>query len=201
MSAGSYEKTNWAWQLQQLQQQLGEWWELQTSRFAPNLPRPNLSLPSWWNTPILRTITQAVFWLLLGFLLSWTAVQLMRRLSPYIYSLRKQLSQPSDRMTNVLKTELSVAAWWERSQKFQKQGNYREACLCLYRAMLQRLHDRGIAPHQPSRTDGEYLQLVQQLPQPQPYQFLLMTHQDLLFSNTEASSSLFEECQQAYQEL
>jgi hypothetical protein len=67
--------------------------------------------------------------------------------------------------------------------------------------MLQRLNDTGIVKDQPSRTDGEYLQLVQQLPQPQPYQTLLITHQELSFSNAEASPSLFDECQQAYREI
>jgi hypothetical protein len=69
-------------------------------------------------------------------------------------------------------------------------------------AMLQRLNDTGIVQHEPSRTDGEYLQLlIQQLPQPRPYQTLLMTHQQLCFSNVEASPSLFEQCQQAYREI
>jgi hypothetical protein len=68
-------------------------------------------------------------------------------------------------------------------------------------AMLQRLNDSGLAPHHSSRTDGEYLQLVQQLSQPQPYQTLIMTHQRLCFSNAEVSSAVFEQCQQAYREI
>ncbi|NEQ27810.1 MAG: DUF4129 domain-containing protein, partial [Microcoleus sp. SIO2G3] len=112
-----------------------------------------------------------------------------------------QTSQFSPKLPQTSVSELSVAGWLERSQKFQQQGNYQEACLCLYRAMLQRLNDAGIAPHQSSRTDGEYLQLIRQLPQPQPYQTLLMTHQQLCFSNTEASPSVFEQCQQAYREI
>ena len=199
MPTDSFEKNSLGWQLGQLQQRFGEWWELQTSQFSPN--RPEASVPSWLNSPILWLIAKAAFWLLLALLLSWAALQIVRLLNPYFYSLRNQLSQPDDKARETLVSELSVAEWLERSQKFQQQGNYQEACLCLYKAMLQRLNDAGIAPHQSSRTDGEYLQLIQQLPQPQPYQTLLMTHQQLCFSNAEASPSVFEQCQQAYREI
>ena len=199
MPAGSFEKNNWGWQLSQLQQRIGEWWELQTSRFSPDIP--NMSMPSWLKSPLLWLIAKAAFWVLLAFLLSWAVLQIMRSLSPYFYSLRNQLNQPADKAAKTPISESSVAEWLQRSQKFQQQGNYREACLCLYMAMLQRLNDSGIAPHQPSRTDGEYLQLIQQLPQPQPYQTLLITHQELCFSDTEASPSVFEQCQQAYREI
>lgn len=199
MPTGSFEKNSFGWQLGQLQQRVGEWCELQTSRFSPNLPQ--VSLPSWLDSPIVGMILKVVFWLLWALLLSWTALQIMRLLSPYFYSLRNQLSQPANSKTKTPNSELSVAGWLERKQKFQQQGNYREACLCLYKAMLLRLHDTGIAKAQPSRTDGEYLQLIKQLPQPQPYQTLLMTHQQLCFSNAEASLLVFEQCQQAYREI
>ena len=55
--------------------------------------------------------------------------------------------------------------------------------------------------HQPSRTDGEYLQLIQQLPQPAPYETVIAIHQQLYFGNAEASQSTFEQCQQAYQQI
>jgi hypothetical protein len=199
MPTGSFEKTSFGWQLSQLQQRVGEWWELQTSRFAPNLP--DVSVPSWLDSPLMWTIAKAAFWVILALLLSWAALQIMRLLSPYFYTLTNQLSQPADRVTKTSDSELSVAKWLQRSQKFQQQGNYREACLCLYRAMLQRLNDTGLVPHQSSRTDGEYLQLIQQLPKPTPYQTLLVTHQELCFSNTEASRSVFDQCQEAYREI
>lgn len=172
---------------------------MQTSRFSPDIP--NTSVPSWLTSPLLGMVVKAVFWVILAFLVCWAALQIMRSLSPYFYSLRNQLNQPTNKVTRTSISESSVARWLQRSQKFQQQGNYRDACLCLYMAMLQRLNDTGIAPHQPSRTDGEYLQLTQQLPQPQPYQTLLMTHQELCFSHTEASRSVFEQCQQAYREI
>ncbi|MEG4005235.1 hypothetical protein QUA41_00410 [Microcoleus sp. Pol11C1] len=52
---------------------------------------------------------------------------------------------------------MSVAKWLLRSQKLQQQGKYRQACRCLYLAALQPLNDAGTAIHQPSPTDGEYL--------------------------------------------
>ena len=68
-------------------------------------------------------------------------------------------------------------------------------------AALQRLNDAGTAIHQTSRTDGEYLQLIQQLPQPAPYETVISIHQQLYFGNAEASQSTFEQCQQAYQQI
>lgn len=199
---GSYEKDNLAWQLQQLQQKLGEWWEMQISQFTPDITNnPDFSWLSWLNSPIIGTIAKGIFWLILAFLLCWTVLQIWQRAEIYISFLRNKKSQLADRMTKASVTELSAAAWLARSQKLQQQGNYRDACLCLYMAMLQQLHDRGIVPHQPSRTDGEYWELLEQLPQPIPYQILLMTHQQLCFSNSEASSFLFEQCQSAYQEI
>lgn len=199
MSNGSFEKDSLGWQLSQLQQRFGEWWELQLSRFASNPSQA--SLPSWWNSPIIEMLAKAAFWLILGLLLTWIGLQIWRWLHPYLYSLRQSFNHPTQKVTQTPAQSLSVAGWLQRSQKFQQQGNYREACRCLYMAMLQRLSDNGIAPHESSRTDGEYLKLVQQLPQPKPYRTLLMTHQQLCFSNTETSSSDFEQCQQAYQEI
>ncbi len=199
MSKGSFEKDSFGWQLSQLQQQVGEWWELQTSRFSPNLP--DSSLPSWWDSPILQTIAKAAIWAIVIFLVIWVGWQLWRRLQPYIYSLTQQLNQPVTTASQTSAKELSVESWLQRSQQFQQQGNYREACQCLYMAMLQRLNDRGIALHEPSRTDGEYLKLVQHLPTPKPYRTLLLTHQQLCFSKVDVSSSVFDQCQQAYREI
>jgi len=67
--------------------------------------------------------------------------------------------------------------------------------------VLQRLNDAGTAVHQPSRTDGEYLELIQQLPQPVPYETVITIHEQLHFGTREASASTFEQCQQAYQQI
>jgi len=103
-----------------------------------------------------------------------------------------------------LKTpQLSVADWIERSQSARIEGDYRISIFCLYQAMLQLLDDRGIIPKQLSLTDQEYqrtLSQIQVTPLP-PYELLLSIHQRLCFSKAEANQALFEECQQAYQQI
>jgi Domain of unknown function (DUF4129) len=199
MPVNSFQKDSWNWQLKQIQQQIGEWWELQIDKLADDLSE--VSLPSWIDPPLLKAIAFGVAWVLLALLLSWAVFRTWRVLRPYIYGLKNQLSQQVDNGMKKSSEDLSLNRWLGRSQKFQEQGNYSEACRCLYMAMLQRLNDSGIALHLASRTDGEYLQLIQQLPQAQPYQILLNVHQQLCFSNAEASHSLFEECKQAYHQL
>lgn len=196
MTAGSFEKNGIGWQLGQLQRRIGEWLEL---KFSQTLP--NGSLPSWLDSPLVKQIARIAFWVIVGLLVAWAVWQIWRLLRPYFYTLTNPLGQLDNKATKPSASELSIAAWLQKAQKFQQQGNYHEACLCLYQAMLQRLNDKELAPHQPSRTDGEYLQLVQQFPQPKPYQVLLATHQRLCFSNAEATRSLFDQCQQAYREI
>ncbi|HSF76258.1 MAG TPA: DUF4129 domain-containing protein [Microcoleus sp.] len=96
---------------------------------------------------------------------------------------------------------MSLAEWLLRAQKLQQQGKYRQACRCLYMTVLQRLNDAGTVVDQPSRTDGEYLELIQQLPQPVPYETVIRIHEQLYFGNAEADALTFEQCQQAYQQI
>ncbi|GGA55561.1 DUF4129 domain-containing protein [Okeania sp. KiyG1] len=198
MSENSFEKDSLGWQFQKLQQKFSEWWELQTSQTTAKLPE--VDLPSWLDNPIILIIAKAMAWLLFAFLLSWVAIQIIRLLNPYIYSLRNQINLTT-KTREKSQLELSVTAWLNQSQKYQQIGNYREACRCLYMAMLQGLNDRGIISDLPSRTDGEYLELIQQLSQPKPYQKLFITHQQLLFGNLEVSAAVFAECQEAYQQI
>ena len=195
MSERSFEKTNLSWQLAQSQQQFQEWWELKTAQTTPNV-----DLPSWFDSPILWAIAKAAFWVILALLAVWASWQIWQMLRFYVHNFRKR-----DRQTDISAKQTiensSVAEWFLRSQKMQQQGNYRQACRCLYMALLQRLNDAGIAVHQTSRTDGEYLQLIQQLPQPALYETVIAIHQQLYFGNAEASQSTFEQCQQAYQQI
>lgn len=195
MSKSSFEKTNLGWQLGQSQQRFQEWWELKT---AQNMPEVNL--PSWFDSPILRAIAQAAFWGILALLAVWVTWQIWQQLRFYIHRLPNK-NQPTDVSAQEAIKNLSVAEWWLRSQKLQQQGKYRQACRCLYMAVLQRLNDAGTAVHQPSRTDGEYLQLIEQLPQPAPYETVIKIHQQLYFGNVQADASTFEQCQQAYQQI
>lgn len=201
MSPPAFEKTNFGWQMQQQLQQLGEWVELQFSQIHP--PKlPNVSLPPWLKYLSLPPwFFKAVFWLMVGLLLYWIVWQVWRVWGHHLSSFPSlwQNSAASSATPGV--SELTVSAWLRRSQEFYRQGNYGEASRCLYMAMLQKLHDTGIAPHQPSRTDGEYRQLTQELPQKASYQTLLTTHEQLYFGGAQMSPEDFAVCQQAYQEI
>ena len=191
MPTGSFEKNSWSWQLSQLQQQIGEWLELQFSRFQPVLPK-------WSDKPtddFWVGLLQAAGWLLLSLFLLWLGWQMWRQFSS-IYSLLT--SKPT---ATTSRLSLTAQEWLQRSRSCLSKGNYREACRCLYLATLQRLDDTEIAAHQPSRTDGEYLRLIQRLPQAQSYQTLITAHEQLCFGNTEISPETFDQCWQAYREI
>lgn len=195
MATEGWQETNLGWQLRLLQTRINEWIELQATRYAPN----SLDL-SWLDTQWFKTIVFGIFGLIVDLLVIWSVWQFGKFLKPYLLSLRsaQRRFQNSSNTTPVV---LGETQWLARSRSLAEQGNYRQACLCLYQAMLEQLDTRGIIPHQPSRTDGEYLNLISQLPNPQPYQTLLIAHQQLCFGQVNASRSLFESCQQAYQEI
>jgi Domain of unknown function (DUF4129) len=197
MPESSFDKTNFSWQLGQLQQRIQEWWELKTPQNTPNF-----KLPSWFDSPIWWAIAKTAFWLILAFLAVWATWQIWQLLRFYIHNFKKRNQATDARSANKTSQDLSVAEWLLRSQKLQQKGKYRQACRCLYMAVLQRLNDAGTVIHQPSRTDGEYLQLIQQeLPQPGPYETVIAIHEQLYFGNAAASQSTFEQCQQAYQQI
>lgn len=199
MSAGTFEKNSLGWQLRQLQQQIGEWWEFQTSQI--NINPPDDSFLSGLNWELIWNILKIFGWLVLAIIFCFLGVQLVRLLTPYVYYLNNLGESVANQFTNKTVKNLSASQWLEKAKKCQKQGNYGEACRCLYMAALQRLNDKGIISHQQSRTDGEYLELIRGLSQPEPYQKILQTHEQLLFGNLDVSQSIFEECQQAYQQI
>lgn len=193
MTSGSFQTTSPDWELQKLFWQLGEAVERSLGRwFGENSPIPDdWTLPDWW--------LQGVFWLLLLSLLGWAGWQGYRLLWPYLMRLSLQ-AQPAVNGA-VADPELTATVWLERSRRAQRQGNYRDACRALYMASLQHLHAKDLIRQQSSRTDGEYLQLLQTLPNPSPYQVLIHTHERLCFSPAEVSAAEFEQCQQAYREI
>ncbi len=193
-----FAKTSWGWQLSLFQRQLGEWIELQLSRFKS--PLPNISAPDWsLNAPWLVDLIKALIWLLAIAITTWLLWQLWKLVEPYTYFWRDRSSKLGTKDTNL--PQLAVKQWLEQSQAYFAQGNYAEACRCLYHATLQHLHDRKIATHQSSRTDGEYLQLLANLPPSPAYQTMLATHEQLCFSDTEILPENFEQCKQAYGEI
>ncbi|MDF5724834.1 MAG: DUF4129 domain-containing protein [Rhizonema sp. PD37] len=196
MSTDSFEKTNWGWQFSQFQQQVGEWLEYQFSRFNSNLP----SLPKWSINPWVEKSLKLLFWVLLGLFLAWVVWLLWRKFSPYLnLMLRNRRATPS---VKIAESELSIGLWIARSQELYRQGNYRDACRCLYLAMLQYLHEKSILSHKLSRTDREYLQLLQlSVTSMQPYETLISTHEQICFTDTEIKRENYEQCQQAYREI
>lgn len=197
MSTELFEKSNVGWQLQQLQQQAGEWWEWQTNQWMNNVDfvPPSWDWLNWINWSLLWQITKTVLLILVILLIFWAAWQVWQRLNSTLYRLsNSSFSRDRNRQLQ----ELSVAEWLARSQKFQQQGDRDRAFRCLYLGILQQLSNRGIVSHRVSRTDGEYLQALAHLPNPQPYQFFFITHQRLCFGNEQASLALLEECQQLY---
>jgi Domain of unknown function (DUF4129) len=194
MSA-AFEKDNFDWQVQQISRRVGEW--IERVFVVPNLPNsPDLS--KWWFP---ERLLQAAFWTIVIFASIWLGWQIWRLLSAYLNSLDSDTALWLNRTSKREERNSTLADWIGQMQEFQRQGNYREACRALYMAMLQRLNDTKLLPHQPSRTDGEYLQVVQQLPQAQSYQTLISTHEQLCFGKTAISSEEFLTCQQAYREI
>ncbi|NJL83804.1 MAG: DUF4129 domain-containing protein [Chloroflexaceae bacterium] len=123
----------------------------------------------------------------------------MRLAGVYYPNLRNQLSQSARQAIKVTAKDLSAAGWVARSQRALERQDYREACLCLYLAMLQQLQEINRIPQLASRTDGEYLELLRQFPQFPAYQTLLIAHQQLCFGDRTADPSLFSQCDRAYQ--
>ena len=116
MSENSFEKDSLGWQFQKLQQQIGEWWEFQTSQTVAKLPEVDLT---WWlDNPMILMIAKGMAWLLFAFLLSWVVVQIIRLLNPYIYGVRNQINLTTETREKS-KLELSVTAWLNKSQKCQ----------------------------------------------------------------------------------
>jgi hypothetical protein len=190
VASGTFEQTSLDWQLQQLQQRVGEWIE---RLFSPHWR----DHPTNWNLPV--WFLQGCFWLIVTSLVGWAGWQLYQLLSPYFYSWKPGLQPASTGAAE--STELSAEQWLRRSRSAQQQRNYREACRVLYLAMLQHLNDRELIRQQASRTDGEYLSLVQTLTPSQPYQILIRTHERLCFDQTAISAETFDRCWQAYQEI
>ena len=191
MTPAEFEKSSLNWQSQQFGQRVSEWLELQLSGVSVSARLPNWQLSS--NTVVV------ICWLLLGAIALWLGWQLIKTLAPYL----RQVQRGRGRSRSAIQPEPQHTAieWLQRAQQQQQQGNYRDACRSLYMAMLQRLHETQQISIEASRTDGEWLQQVQQLPQPQPYQMLIQTHEQACFSSATISAELFNRCQQAYQEI
>jgi len=194
-----FEQDSLGWQVRMLQQRVGQWWEFQQDRLADRIPDSSppfiFGWIDWgllWNLIQIASIFLAI-WLLLQ--LGW---RLWLRLHPLWvreFPQSGNFSAPSNRQ------ETSVQGWVKRSQSLQQEGRYGEACICLYFATIRQLNDSGMVSDLLSRTDGEYWQLLQNSPQNDAYETLLMTHQKVCFAPGTISGADFDRCRDAYRAI
>ncbi len=183
----SFEKTSWQWQLEQLKQQLTEWIEVKLRSI--DLPSNN------WLAPWVGELLIKLAWLILLAIICWFGY---RVIYPYW---QKRINKNLRTQTGFEQSPIqlySVTELLTRSQELQNAGDYTQASRWLYLALLQRLSDADLIPHQPSRTDREYLKLLQTFPSIESGEVLISTHEQLQFSNMIVTSADFDRCQQAY---
>jgi Domain of unknown function (DUF4129) len=198
MPTAPFEKTNIPWQIKQLGQRLGEWAELKLREIR----FPNFNGPDWrWlDFAIAPRVWEVLFWLIVITFITWLVIKLYPLLQPFWVTWQAEGETATRRPAQPVR-DRPVAVWLQQAQKLQQQGNYPEACRALYLAMLQHLNDAKIAPHEPSRTDGEYRHLVKELSYPRAYGTLLAAHEQLCFGGVELNSEDFNRCQRAYREI
>ncbi|MBW4443179.1 MAG: DUF4129 domain-containing protein [Plectolyngbya sp. WJT66-NPBG17] len=195
MAAEQFQKSDFNWQIQQFFRQVGEWIELRFPQIQPpDVPNaPNWAFPSWW--------LEAGFWVVVGLAVLWLGFQIYLWVRSYLNRNQAQIAKFLDRGSANAEKERTISGWVKSAQEFQQQGNYREASRALYMATLQRLSETKLIPNDKSRTDREYLRLVQLLPQAESYQMLLDTHELLCFSNLPISAEMFDRVQRAYDNI
>jgi hypothetical protein len=185
------EKTSWRWQLEQLQQQVGEWIEVKLRSSDRDL---NLDiLPPWLGPLLIRLV-----WLILAGLAIWIGYRII-----YPYWQRWVARNDRSKLTLDRSPErvYTVSELLTQSRQFQQADDYTQASRWLYLAMLQRLNDANLIPHQFSRTDREYLQLLRTIPMVNVGETLVSIHEQLHFGDRDISSADFDRCQQAYQQI
>lgn len=186
MTTEAFQQNSVNWQIRLFSQRVGEWIEVRLAN--AQIPIPNVQVSQNWIVTLC--------WIILIAIALWLTWQLFNLLAP-------QLARPRAERLNAASVarSLSAADWLRQAQQQQQQGNYPEACRSLYLAMLQRLDETQQVPIAASRTDGEYLQCVRQLPQPQPYQLLIQTHEQVCFGTQPITIENFRSCQQAYEQI
>ncbi|MBE9240894.1 DUF4129 domain-containing protein [Synechocystis salina] len=190
----TYQKSNLAWELQQLTQNGREWVAWQTDRLWQGVPPiPGLDIPHWerWE----ELIFHSLLWLIIAVAIA--AIWLNRRTwQRYWHNLTAVDLRP-----NFATPPPGASYWMRTAHQAARQGDYYQACRHLYLAMLQMLQEkRGLEPA-PGRTDREYQRLTAQFPQASAYNTLFTIHQELCFGQQQASLELFEDCQGAIAQL
>jgi Domain of unknown function (DUF4129) len=183
--AVSFEKTSWRWQLEQLQQQLGEWIEVKF--------RSDDLFPAWLASLLVR-----LTWFAVAGLAIWVGYKII-----YPYWRKWLLANNRSNVDVDLSIEkiYTVTELLEKSQQFQRDRDYTQASRWLYLAMLQRLNDADLIPHRVSRTDREYLKLLETAPTVEIGKVLVSTHEQLYFGDLPITLEGFDRCQQAYRQI
>ena len=199
MSTVSFQENSPGWQFELGKQQLQEWWELKISEIE--IDPPDLSI---FDSPLIRLGIKFILWSLITIILVWLTWQLWLLSRPVINNWRRQQQQfkrSQIGFPNQIQAQLSPQEWLAKARQNYQEQNYRQGIFCLYQGILQYLSDREIINTLSSRTDGEYLKLIQQLNLKQflSYQLLFSTHEKLCFSDLFPSATLFDQCEQAYQ--
>ncbi|MCY7366822.1 MAG: DUF4129 domain-containing protein [Chamaesiphon sp.] len=187
----STEKTSWRWQLEQLQQQLGEWIEVKLRSNDQDLQLD--IFPPWLGALLVR-----LTWLILAGLIIWFGY---RVIYPYLQKWIERNNQSKSLLDVVSVPAYTVVELLNKSQQFQRDRDYTQASRWLYLAMLQRLNDASLIPHQFSRTDREYLQLLRTVPIIDIGEILVSIHEQLHFGNKQIELADFDRCQQAYRQI
>jgi Domain of unknown function (DUF4129) len=185
------EKTSWRWQLDRLLQQVGEWIEVKLRSDDRDL---NLDI----FPPRLGPLLIRLVWLILAGLVIWIGYRIIY---PYWQSWVAQNNQSKFTQDRSPEKVYTVSELLAQSQQFQQTGDYTQASRWLYLAMLQRLNDANLIPHQVSRTDREYLQLLRIVPVVNVGEILVSIHEQLHFGDRAISSADFDRCQQAYRQI
>ncbi len=197
MTVNHYQLTSWNWQVSQFGQKITEWWELQTTNALVSFPKINL--PTWLNSPLWQNIIKFSLWTLFVLIILRIAWFLWQEFKPYLSWLLT--GKRPDFSSTIIELPLTRENWTAKAEQYQRQGDYEQACLCLYQAMLQNIDYRKVAVAQASRTDGEYWSLLRRSPCSGSYQTLLDIHQDICFGGIMPSSTTWQSCLNAYQEI
>lgn len=198
MSSGSFRQDGLGWRINLIKQRFSEWGEYQLSQ---------LDADSWdldfLRSKLLWQVIRFCLWSIIAIIVVWMTWQLWLFLRPYWKDWQRKSDRHSPYKPPIKTPQLSAADWVTRSQSARVEGNYRQAIFCLYQAMLQLLDERKIIPNQLSLTDQEYQRSLAKIKVSpfSPYELLLSIHQRLCFSSAEANQALYEECQQAYQQI
>lgn len=198
-----FAQTSLSWRCQQVQQRFGEWLEGVLRGRDPALDAPEpppLSILDWLASPLWQGLAKVLAWSIVLAIASWLVLTLWQWLQPYtVRSPARGRRRPPPRPQ--AQQRRSPARWLASAQTYQRQGDYRRACLCLYAGMLQQLNDAKLVPQLASRTDGEYARAVANLPQAAPCRVLLHAHEELRFGDAAATVERYAECRDAFQQL